>query len=171
MVCAAHYLAAGARVMGFHVDYGQRAAQAELSSSVAIAAALRIDLVTVSVSDLPSMEGNVRGRNAFFLCAALLRYPTLVGTIGIGVHAGTPYEDCTPLFIRKMQGLFDLYADGRVRIGAPFLTWAKRGILDYGVALGVPVPLAYSCELGNAIPCGLCASCRDSQFLGLLHAR
>ena len=105
------------------------------------------------------------GRNAFFLHAALMAFKYTTGIIAIGVHSDTPYYDCSEQFIRDMQLSFDLYTDGRVGIGAPFLHWNKRDIWEYCHSKKVPIQLTYSCELGRDQPCGQCLSCKDLEAL------
>jgi 7-cyano-7-deazaguanine synthase len=87
------------------------------------------------------------------------------GIIALGVHAGTPYIDCSQEFIKAIQSTFDDYSDGRIRIGAPFVEWKKQDIWLYCQEKQVPVKLTYSCEKGCKPPCGRCLSCRDRKAL------
>ncbi len=142
--------------------YGQASAAREATAAKAISLHYKVPLRSIECTGIrPSSGMEVRGRNALLLTGALIAMDTDAGIIGLGVHAGTPYSDCSPYFIREMQRLFDLYTGGLVKIGAPFLNWSKRQIWDYGHSTGVPLTLTYSCELGRDQPCGQCLSCRD----------
>jgi 7-cyano-7-deazaguanine synthase len=64
-----------------------------------------------------------------------------------------------------MQSSFDLYTDGCIRIGVPFIKWNKRMIWDYCKTKKIPLEITYSCELGQDQPCGQCLSCKDLEAL------
>jgi 7-cyano-7-deazaguanine synthase len=97
--------------------------------------------------------------------AALMERPRSATGIAIGIHAGTAYPDCSPLFVDRMQAVYDLYTSGRVKIVAPFLEWSKGEILAYACSSGVPLGLTYSCEAGSEPPCECCRSCLDRKLL------
>jgi 7-cyano-7-deazaguanine synthase len=105
------------------------------------------------------------GRNGLFILAALMDMPAPVGIISLGIHAGTPYYDCSPEFMSKMQAIVDGYTRGRVSLAAPFLSWSKWDIYQYSRGNGLPIKLTYSCELGRIQPCGTCRSCADLEVL------
>lgn len=164
--CAAFYLTQKFSVQALFVDYGQISAARESSSAVAICAHYGIPLEKIVCSGFTRWEGGyIPGRNAFLLYSALMAFKRATGIIAIGIHAGTSYQDCSERFIHHMQSSFDLYADGRIRIGAPFLRWSKRQIWDYSKKHKIPVQLTYSCELGVRQPCGRCFSCKDLEAL------
>jgi len=166
--CVAFYIEQGFSVHGVFVDYGQAAAQREASAAEAIARHYRIPLARLVWSGLREKNaGLIYGRNAFLLVATLMELPDDTGTLALGVHSGTEYLDCTPVFVRKMQSVLDTYTQGRVQIGTPFLKWTKLDIWTYCKSRGVPVELTYSCERGVDQPCGKCLSCLD---LEVLHA-
>ena len=164
--CTAFFVERGYHVEAMHFDYGQAAAHMELTSAQAIAKHYAIKLHYHQLSN-PGRKnaGYIVGRNAFLLFAALLEFPWDSGLIGIGVHSGTPYFDCTKDFTEGVQGLFDRYSSGRARISAPFLTWEKPSIWDFCTSSKVPVSLTYSCESGSREPCGKCSSCKDLEVL------
>lgn len=110
-------------------------------------------------------EGFIPARNALLLLSGLMACPFPAAILAIGIHSGTQYSDCSPMFLRAMQDLLDIYTNGRVRIVAPFLTWNKRQIWDYCNKQQVPLDLTYSCEAGRDQPCGSCRSCRDLETL------
>ena len=109
--------------------------------------------------------GLIGGRNAFLLSAALMELPPTVSAVAIGIHSGTSYSDCTPEFIDRMQGVYDIYSTGRVKIVAPFIEWIKAEVWTYARSAGVPLASTYSCELGGDPPCMSCESCGDRKGL------
>lgn len=151
---------------GLFVNYGQLASLKEDSAVAAICHHYQIPLQRITVSGYANLSGGyVVGRNAFLLHAALMAFGHSAGIIALGIHSGTPYVDCTEGFLRHMQASFDLYADGRIRVDAPFIRWSKREIWEFCREAGVPVELTYSCENGLDQPCGTCASCQDLEAL------
>lgn len=85
--------------------------------------------------------------------------------IGIGVHSGTAYYDCTKTFIQASNDLLDVYTNGKISVEAPFMDWNKLEIWEFCHQNEVPVKLTYSCEAGNQEPCGKCLSCLDRRAL------
>jgi 7-cyano-7-deazaguanine synthase len=144
------------------VDYGQPAAQAELRASLAVASHYGASHRQVSLTGTDFPPGEVRGRNAFLLHAALLIARPDAAVVAIGVHAGTPYRDCTSSFLRAAQASYDFHTDGVVTISAPFIDREKREIVALARLMDVPLDLTYSCEAGNE-PCWDCLSCRDRE--------
>lgn len=164
--CLAFYLGQGFAVEGLFFDFGQASATQEEDAATAISRYYKAGLRRVRCEGLHPPTGvEVSGRNGFLLLGALMALQSEAGIIGIGMHEGTSYVDCTENFIQASQHLFDLYTDGQVKIGAPFVKWSKRQIWDYGRAVGIPVALTYSCELGRRQPCGDCLSCKDLAAL------
>ena len=164
--CLSFFLGRGSRVNALFLDYGQPAVSQEEQAVTAICAHYDVPLAKVTCSGLGEIAGGlVVGRNAFLLYAALMAIGVRPGMVGIGIHHGTTYPDCTEQFLHIMQSSFDLYTDGRVIINAPFLDWSKPMIWDYCKTTNVPLHLTYSCELGREQPCGECLSCRDLEAL------
>ena len=91
-------------------------------------------------------------RNALLLSVALMSMECDSGIVAIGIHAGTPYVDCSLDFQRRMQNVYDLYTNGSVRIDAPFIQWTKSDIWDYAQMQNVPLNLTYSSNLGDLHP-------------------
>jgi len=148
------------------VDYGQLSRAYEMVAARAIADHFNTPLTLIRlVGASRQSAGEIAGRNAFLLMTGLLEIGKANGVLALGVHAGTPYYDCTPNFIDEMQVLFDLYTDGRIRIVAPFLDWTKQQIWQYACISHVPLDLTYSCERGENQPCNLCSSCADLRRL------
>lgn len=164
--CVRYYLDLGFRLRGLFIDYGQRARDNEGESAVKIANYYGIPLDRLSLSPVKHFgPGEIRGRNAFLIIAALLFYPKFKGILSIGIHSGTPYYDCSGQFIRDIATIIDAYTGGEVRIDAPFLTWDKPTVYAYCEEKNVPIHLTYSCEAGTDPSCGKCRSCRDREVL------
>ena len=164
--CVRYYLDLGFQLTGLFIDYGQRARNNEGASAVQVANYYDIPLDRVSLSTVKHFgPGEIRGRNAFLIIAALLYYPQFKGILSLGIHSGTPYYDCSQQFISDITTIIDAYAGGEVRIDAPFLAWDKSMIYAYCKEKGVPIHLTYSCESGTDPPCGKCSSCKDREAL------
>jgi 7-cyano-7-deazaguanine synthase len=147
-------------VSALFVEYGQAAAEPELAAARRVAEHHAVDLRIVRCSGLGTFDaGYVRGRNAMLLHLALTAAPFDSGQIAIGIHAGTPYGDCSPLFVMQMQRAYDLYCDGRIQIVAPFIENDKQSIIAFCREAELPLGMTYSCERGCAPPCGACTSC------------
>lgn len=167
--CVAFYKAQGLKSESMFLDYGQPAAALERRSSRRVADHFGIDHREMKFQGgMPKSVGEVRARNAFFMLSALMEHPMKKGLIAIGIHAGTPYYDCTPAFLSSIQTLFDGYTDGRLQVAAPFIRMTKREVWQYGQSVGLPANITYSCQRGGAKPCGTCASCRDRSKLDAL---
>lgn len=164
--CIAYYLSEGFRVRALFVDYGQASAKREQQAARLISKHFRVSLNFVKLSGVARKgPGLIIGRNALLLLVAAMASVRSRGFIAIGIHAGTSYSDCSPGFKTKMQAILDLYCNGAVQIGAPFLRWRKRDIWSFAIQQGVPLELTYSCERGKHQPCGRCKSCRDVEVL------
>jgi 7-cyano-7-deazaguanine synthase len=164
--CVSYYIAQGASVSALFVDYGQISSQREANAALKICKYYNIPLNKITVSGLKSwLGGYVPGRNAFLLYTGMMSFQDTTGTIALGIHAGTNYNDCSQEFIQTMQLSFDLYTDGCIRV--PFINLNKLGVWNYCKSENIPIELTYSCELGKEQPCGDCLSCKD---LEILHA-
>lgn len=166
--CVHYYISQGLQVEGVFVDYGQEARDREFSSSSQIASHYGIKLNRLNL-EVPHTfaQGEITGRNAFLLLAAILAYPGHRGLISLGIHSGVPYYDCSDSFVKDIRKVLEGYADGGIILDAPFLKWDKRMIVDYCKSNDVPIHLTYSCENGGDIPCGTCLSCRDRKALNV----
>jgi 7-cyano-7-deazaguanine synthase len=165
--CVHFYKSMGFHVDGIFIDFGQKAAFRESEAAKNISRASGIRLLQLHVSGLPELSGKIRGRNAALIALGLMAFPGESGIIGIGIHSGTRYEDCSPVFVESIQNIVDLYSNGCIRIGAPFLSWNKTAIWDYAQKKGMPMSLTYSCEMGTPAPCGHCPSCKDIEALNV----
>jgi 7-cyano-7-deazaguanine synthase len=165
--CARFLNEQGYSVRGLFVDYGQKASEQEKKSAESLSKVLgnALDCVSI-VAPTRFGAGEILGRNAFLVCAAMLVRQPRTGVIALGIHSGTAYYDCSTAFAQSIDRLAAEYTDGRVRFLAPFITWSKKDICNYYVGSGLPIELAYSCENGQMPPCGTCLSCRDRRMLG-----
>jgi 7-cyano-7-deazaguanine synthase len=158
-------LSQGKDAIATHVQYGQRPARRELRASRSLVKRFGISLRTITFEGSTRAGiGLIPGRNAFLVFAAIMDNPGFTGRIALGIHAGSPYYDCSPAFLRVIDQLVAEYSDGRVRVTAPFIDWSKQEIFDYCLAYDVPVETTYSCEAGNK-PCRVCPSCLDLEAL------
>lgn len=166
--CLHYYLAQKFNVTALFIDYGQSAIKRELKSVSAIARHYKISFDTIKIDmNRKFKEGEIKGRNAFFLMAALAKYNDFSGIISLGIHTGSSYFDTTKQFTIYMQNLFTEYTDGKIRLDAPFLDWSKPMVYEYCLENKVPINLTYSCELGKENPCGKCLSCLDRKALNV----
>lgn len=164
--CVHYHLALNFDVRGLFIDYGQLASSNERQAATQIAKHYGIKLDKVSFTSTNDFgPGEIRGRNAFFIMAALLVYPQLKGILCLGIHSGVPYYDCSAAFVRHINMILDEYTGGEVRIDTPLLTWDKAMIYAYCKEKDIPIYLTYSCEAGTDPPCGKCRSCKDREVL------
>lgn len=155
----------GLTVSGLFVDFGQAAAQREREASTGMAKALGIDLSVRSIGPSYALgEGELPGRNALLISLGVFELGQGAGLIGIGVHAGTRYYDCSVPFIEGMNQLVQEQTDSRIAVTAPFVTWSKAEVYRVFEESGLAVSDTYSCEAGSA-PCGVCLSCQDRASL------
>lgn len=156
----------GFDVTGLFVDFGQLAVEPERRAVAALKEHLAIHVHSVQITGFSGLsQGELSGRNLFLIAAALFHSKGHPFVIGIGVHAGTSYYDCSQSFLSYVNLLASAQSDGRVSVLAPFATWSKRDIYDYVCTEALPVNCTYSCEQGTIPCCGLCASCRDRKEL------
>jgi 7-cyano-7-deazaguanine synthase len=162
----AFYLRERLDVRPLFVDFGQPAAKQELRAARAVCKQYGVRLSIMTVRSWAAFSvGEIPGRNAFLLFAAMLVRNMRPGVIAIGIHEGPPYYDCTEGFLTSIQAVIDGYAAGRIKIAAPFLKWGKHVIWEFCKKARVPIDMTYSCEKGGARPCGTCLSCKDRKAL------
>lgn len=164
--CIYYYLNQGFDVKAVFIDYGQTPSKREFQSATKIAEyyKIRLDHLIFENSQVFS-QGEIKGRNAFLILAALLNYPNFNGIITLGIHSGVSYYDCSENFLEDMQNLLDGYTNGQLVLDTPFLKWDKRMIYEYCKANEIPIYLTYSCENSAEEPCGMCRSCQDRRVL------
>lgn len=150
-------------IQPIYVDYGHPSKQKELKAVKQITTYYSLSYSIIKISGLGKInKGEVLGRNAAFICLALMQQKKIQsGLISLGIHGGSLYPDSSMRFTIDMQRTIDLYSDGKIKISCPFIEWQKEDIIDYSLAKKVPLDLTYSCELGLRQPCGKCNSCKD----------
>ena len=155
-------------VSGLFVNYGQAALSPERRAAKRISSFLNIDLQEIVLRGTKDFgSGEIVGRNAALIFAALMHAPRPPVSIALAIHAGTPYYDCSRLFVRRVSSLVSEYTNGRCALLTPFLSWSKREIVGYATEFNLPLSITYSCERGNIPPCGHCLSCQDRRALSV----
>ena len=148
------------------VDHGQPSAANEFRAARNIARRAGVGLAKYVVRGPTVLGGQeIPGRNALLATLGLWHLSPSVGVVFIGIHARTPYPDCSAAFVDSQQALFDVYARGTIVFSAPFVDWSKGDISTFAHQLGLSLADTYSCELGLKQPCGACASCADLEQL------
>jgi len=156
-------------VQPLFVDFGQPAVRQELRAAKAVCKHYGVRLSSITVRSQAAFSvGEIPGRNAFLVFAAVLVFGMKAGIIAIGIHEGPPYYDSTEGFLGSIQTVVDGYSAGRIKVAAPFLKWGKQVIWEFCKKARVPVASTYSCEKGGVRPCGKCLSCRDREALDAL---
>ncbi len=164
--CLAFYKRLGYSTPTIFIDYGQPARVPERASAESIADYYSVPFeIVVCNGPETSFAGEIWGRNAFLLMTALLYNQVHRGIIALGIHAGTPYYDCQTEFVQSISHIIEGYSQGRILVGAPFLSWTKDMVWKFAVETNVPLNLTWSCEVGTVQPCGDCLSCRDIEAL------
>lgn len=144
------------------MQYGQQAGSKELVSVYAVSRYYEVPLsITRFDGKLVQRNYEFVGRNALLVLLACSQASVTVSHVALGIHAGTPYYDCSPSFVRELQTVLDGYFSGTVTLEVPFLTWTKPEVYSYCSRNGLPVHLTYSCQRGDDVPCGSCPSCQD----------
>lgn len=162
-VTVAFYLDQKYDVECIHFEYGQPNAKTELESFNKICRHFAVEGKVINLGFKPkSREFESVCRNALLLFAGASI--NLGVDVALGIHAGSPYYDCTPGFVRDCQRLLDGYFGGTTRIRAPFLGIPKKKIVEYGRNHNAPLHLTYSCQTKNDPPCGRCPSCLEREL-------
>ncbi len=164
----------------FTIDYGQRAAEAEIAASSAVAQALglRHDVLRVDCSSLGSgkMAGSVAlkeapivewwpYRNQFIVTVAAMRAIAigarrlLVGSVA----SDASHRDGTEGFFARLSDLL-AYQEGGLTVEAPALDLSTVELVRRS---GVPRDLlawSHSCHVGN-FACGHCPGCVKHYYV------
>jgi len=164
--CAHFLLTHGSAVSGLFIEYGQDEQVCEGSSASSVCAALKIPLRVIRVESGERFgAGEILGRNLFLIATALMISKTPPSEIAIGLHAGTPYYDCSETFVARVGTLLSEHTGGRTSLLAPFRGWTKRQVYDYAVSEKLSLAITYSCERPGPVACGQCLSCLDRKLL------
>ena len=104
--CARFLRERGDSVTGICFDYGQKAARFEQESASRLSNFLQIPLQIVPIALPASLgTGELVGRNAFLVFAAMMTCQLRSGVIALGIHSGTTYYDTTLAFLRSADRL------------------------------------------------------------------
>lgn len=163
------YLRQRFSVRGLFMNFGQPAARQEERAARLVCKHYHVPLSIITVKCAAEFStGEIPGRNAFLVFAAILACGTRTRMIAIGIHEGSPYYDCSEGFVKSVQAVVDGYAAGRIKVATPFLNWGKQVIWEFCKKARVPIDSTYSCERGGVRPCGKCLSCKDREALDAL---
>lgn len=162
-----HLLGAkGVAVRAVHVDYGQNASGLEWRAVQRLSKHLGISSQQLQVRGQRRFgRGEVAGRNAALVFSALMQLNPEESQICIGIHAGTPYYDCSAAFLDVASRMVAEYTDGRVRLIAPLVQYTKPEIVALARSSSLRLDMTYSCQEGVVGGCGVCDSCRDREAL------
>jgi 7-cyano-7-deazaguanine synthase len=162
----AFYLSRGSTVTGIHFNYNQPSIEGERRAVLALTQHYNISFSTIDLGlQIACTNGEYHCRNATLLLTAASIFPLKKGRFAIGIHAGTPYYDCSKAFVEDMQRIFDGYFAGSVQVEAPFIDFSKKEIFKYCEIAKVPMKLTFSCERRGDRPCGECPSCLERKEL------
>lgn len=165
-LCLYQFAQAGRRVRALHIDYGQPASAQEWISVKHTARSLGIECNQATLrAPIRRDRPEIIGRNAALISIALLSIEDNEGLICVGVHAATPFYDCSLAFVESIARLVAEQTDSVVRLVAPLVTMTKPEIVTQARARGIPFELTYSCQEGSVPPCGKCHSCMDRKAL------
>ncbi|MHC2466213.1 7-cyano-7-deazaguanine synthase [Bradyrhizobium embrapense] len=134
----------GFAVRGLFIDYGQAARDKERRAATELKDLLGISVDELHVSTLAQHGiGELSGRNAFLIFAAVLLGNCPPGGIAIGIHSGTPYYDCSPDFAEKIDAFVQQCSDGKLTILTPFVHWSKDDVYSYFLSQRIPIEATY----------------------------
>lgn len=107
-------------------------------------------------------ETTVPARNLVMLAmAASIAEQSSASAVCFGANKddAAGYVDCRPTFVQAMDDAISRGTTRSVSVHAPFLSWSKHQIIDYGRELGAPLELTWSCYRGGEVACGNCGAC------------
>lgn len=164
--CIHYFIKLGFNVECLFINYGQSALRGEREAVAKLSRYFKIKTKEHKVvTDIKETNGVVLGRNNLFIAVALMNFRESHGSIGLGIHAGTRYPDCSPQFVQSVQAVIDTYTDGNVSIDCPFISMEKEEIVRYCKLKRIPLKDTYSCEKGSKKPCGKCSKCVELKAI------
>ena len=185
-VCAA-LAARDCEAAAVHVSYGQRTEARERRAFFAICDRLGIRERLVVRNDALSAIGGsaltdpniavpeshaigrdipvtyVPFRNAHFLSVAV-SWAEVLGAAKVYIGAveqdSSGYPDCRPAYYQAFNQVVKLGTkDGQIEIVTPLIQLRKAEIVAFGLELGAPLDLTWSCYSREDSACGVCDSC------------
>src|SRR5581483_1232274 len=178
----------GEAVAALHMSYGQRTEQREAQSFFAVSEKLGIgQRMALRNEVLPAIGGSaltdgsiavpesgeiglgipatyVPFRNAHFLAAAV-SWAEVLGArrifIGAVEQDSSGYPDCRPEYYRAFNEVIRLGVkpETHIEICAPLIHMKKADIIRFGLELGAPLSLTWSCYQSSEAACSVCDSC------------
>lgn len=128
------------------------------------------DVPEVSESDLNDLDKSsetasnvwVPARNTVFTSIAL-SYAESIGAqiiiVGWNNEEGATFPDNSKNFLKEFNELIKVGSPNNIKIEAPCIDLTKEELVEFGVKIGAPMKLSYSCYKGEEEPCGVCESC------------
>lgn len=150
----------------FEVDLSQIFEQSKCSLLSSNAGDVPAGSYFDQLKELGSITTYVPFRNGLMLSVACC-YAEMFGAdeVYYGAHAddlaGNAYPDCSKEFASSLSTAFFLGTKNKVCVKAPFVNMNKAAVVKYGLSLGVPFKMTWSCYNGGDKPCGKCATCID----------
>lgn len=166
-----YYLEQGFEIKALRFNYGHLAYKEEKKALDAICRHFNVQTrharLLPAISKTIAANGELVGRNALLILSALAFLQNDSSLISLGLHADSPYYDCSPAFVDHMQNVLDGYFGGTVLLDIPFLRFRKPDIIVWCQKNNIPLDLTYSCQKGSMPPCGICSSCLERKLYGL----
>lgn len=157
----------GFRTRAVHIDFGQRASALEWQAVQRIAKRIDVHADQIAVrSRNVFTRDEIPGRNAALVLLGVMHLLPEEKIICLGVHAGTPFVDCSKSFVASLASIVAEQTDSRVRLVAPLHDLTKPETVALARSLGVPMELTHSCQTDTPGGCGSCHSCKDRRALG-----
>ncbi len=117
--------------------------------------------------------GYIPSRNLVFYALAAYYAEICAADYVIGGHLVTDsqgFPDATPGFFHDLEQLIDSTRQTResgkrkdIHLLMTFLAKTKTEIVRMAVALGVPLPLTWSCYYNGSEQCGRCVTCLERE--------
>jgi 7-cyano-7-deazaguanine synthase len=147
------------QVSALFVEYGQGPAAAEREASQRLADRFGVEWTSAAVPSIAAPGGGeIAHRNDLLVAIAAALHPH--ASVALGVHAGTPYPDCSQEWVEGWRAQFELQSLGTRTLIAPLVQFSKGEVLTLAKRLEIPFELTHSCETGSS-RCGNCSSCKD----------
>lgn len=157
------------QVIPVFVNYGQRAALQELANATAHVQALKLELITLDISNagatfrarqdrklhVPMAHRNLVLLSLGFSFAAQAKAHRL--SLALNWEDTQTYASATVEFIRHFQTLTRPLEN--LEIATPLIEMTKEKIILLGKNLNIDFTQTYSCLLGYARHCGACPQC------------
>jgi 7-cyano-7-deazaguanine synthase len=168
-----HRETAHRQLLPLFIDYGQRAAQQELSAARHQCELLQQELKVLDMARIGEAfrEGQSRKlhvplphRNLVALSLALSHATQLEANgvlIALNREDTTAYPSASEAFLEQFRSLAATL--GSIAIEAPLIHQLKSEIVRAGMEAHIDYTRTYSCLLGYAQHCGQCPQCRNRQ--------